>query len=232
MLTTGTTTRWWWPVVNETTESKINKIKGKEIGSGHRTRGTTRPRDPIRPDSNAYPIRLNENNNSSLIIISYLSIDRSISTFHSLAPSIAIPSTISTATGFKSNSTTATVLLLSHGPHRETGSPETCWWGEGKRDSLTKTRLTNATYSNNNDTRSPPLQHFSRIFQWHLAGSRQTPCFLSTALTKRARERTKRREGKEVEKEDRNETKEWKKERKKDLEGQTRFPTRRASGPH
>lgn len=31
MLTTTTTTR-WWPVVNETTEWKINKIKGKKIG--------------------------------------------------------------------------------------------------------------------------------------------------------------------------------------------------------
>lgn len=157
-----TTTR-WWPVVNETTESKINKIKGKEIGSGHRTRGTTRPRDPIRPDSNAYPIRLNENNNSSLIIISYLSIDRSISTFHSLAPSIAIPSTISTATGFKSNSTTATVLLLSHGPHRETGSPETCWWGGGneirspKRD--LQTRLIPIT-----TILDPPLSNIFRAF--------------------------------------------------------------------
>lgn len=31
-LTTTTTTMRWWPVVNETTEWKINKIKGKKIG--------------------------------------------------------------------------------------------------------------------------------------------------------------------------------------------------------
>lgn len=218
MLTTGTRTR-WWPVVNETTESKINKIKGKEIGSGHRTRGMTRPRDPIRSDSNAYPIRLNKNNNSPLII-SYLSIDhdtrdsnlendrflrftRSLHLSRSL-PRFRrdlnrIPRLQQSSSSSSLNCTVHTVKLV---PPRPVDGGET---------RFTKTRLIPIT------TIPPPLslsplQHFSRIFQWHLAGSRQTPCFLSTRW--RSERGNRRNEGRGRKwRWKRNEMKERKKER-------------------
>lgn len=63
MLTTRTR---WWPVVNETTEWKINKIKGKKIGCpSNEGNDTLMTRMDVR-----FVTSLNKNNSSLVIPVS------------------------------------------------------------------------------------------------------------------------------------------------------------------